>query len=134
MNEQRIIKAYSYTEQGDYKAMWRPDLCAAFYERQLKDSDEPQFLYEVTIPFPVYADVSFHGAWLVYVKFAFLECEDTPVFTFLRREGVDGIVFKKIRIKTSPACAGPFLIRPFSGRCRPIWRVSLIRKNRAEQV
>ena len=53
-------------------------------------------LYEVTIPFPVYADVSFHGAWenktitsdclifikaeprgggawLIYVKFAFLE-------------------------------------------------------------
>lgn len=125
MNEQRIIKAYSYTEQGDYKAMWRPDLAAAFYERQLKDSDEPQFLYEVTIPFPVYADVSFHGAWenktitsdclifikaepmgggawLIYVKFAFLESGDTPVFTILRREGLDGVVFKKIRVLLKP--------------------------------
>lgn len=125
MNEKRVIKAYSYTEWGDYKAIWRPDLMAAFYEKELKLSDEPQFLYEVTIPFPTYAGVSFHGAWesksitsdclifvkaerrsgyawLIYVKFAFLESEDTPVFTILRREGVDGIVFRKIRVLPKP--------------------------------
>lgn len=125
MNEQRVIRAYSYTEWGDYKIMWRPDLMAGFYKKELEISGEPQFLYEVTIPFPLCSVVSFHGAWenlpitadritfikarrlracalVVYFRVEFLQCEENPVFRILLYEGVDGVVFKKIRVLPKP--------------------------------
>lgn len=125
MNEQHTIRAYSYTEWGDYKIMWRPDLMAGFYKKELEISGEPQFLYEVSFPLPFCADVSFHGVWenfsittdrmsfmkarrlragalVVYVRVEFLQCEENPVFRILLYEGVDGVVFKKIKITEPP--------------------------------
>ena len=126
MNEQRIIRAYSYSEWGDYKPMWRPDLMTAFYQKELEISGEPQFLYEVAIPFPFGLNASFYGAWedipmwvdrisfikaepfgagawAVYIRIEFRNCEDkTPVFRIVLHEDADGVVFKKIRITEPP--------------------------------
>ena len=106
--------------------MWRPDLMTAFYQKELEISGEPQFLYEVAVPFPHYVNVSFHGAWenigvmadhiefikaeplgagawAVYIRFEFWNCEDkTPVFRIVLYEDADGVVFKKIKTTKPP--------------------------------